>query len=92
MHAANPTHQCSRLYAQCTLVFASFISKSSILEKYQREIFGMKNSFGKFLLWSEGFEDNTLDMVMSQSPMLKDTALQFLLKVGTALLDGKISH
>jgi hypothetical protein len=55
-------------------------------------IFRLNQSFGKLALWGEGFADEQLDVMMSESPEVGNATLRFLNALASVLRRGMLVH
>ena len=53
-------------------------------------LFILKESWGRLILWGGAFEEEQLDEILNKSPMLRDAALQFLCRIGDAVIKGRL--
>jgi len=85
-------YSCGKLYNQCLRLLKTTASSAATTDLDSQDIFILKQSWGRLVLWDVGVENqNLLDETLAKSPILKDTVVQLLCGIGVALTRGKFS-
>jgi hypothetical protein len=90
MNQTTSTYSCNKIYNCCLHLLKATVSACSIIHYEPKDIFILKQSWGRLILWDEAFQDQNLDETMNKSPILKDTALRLFCGIGVTLLKGQL--
>jgi hypothetical protein len=83
-------YSCRKIYKRCLHLLKATVSACSIIDQNPKDIFVLKQSWGRLVLWDEVFKDQSLDEILNRSPLLRDTALRLFYEIGVTLLNGKL--
>lgn len=86
--ASNKAGFAEIFYVDCLTFFAALSTKICKTTHTVDEC-SLDEELGRFYLWGESFRDGKLDMILENSPDLKNTVLKFITAVGSILLRSK---
>jgi hypothetical protein len=81
---------CKSLHDQCLRALKTIILICPTQDFDPNDIFSLKESWYRLMLWDEPFHEQNLDETMDRMPILRDTAIQFLCEVARLLLESKL--
>jgi hypothetical protein len=90
MDETAPTYSCNIIYNRCLHLLKATVSACSTIDHKPKDIFILKQSWGRLVLWDEVFQDQNLDETLNKSPILRDAALRLFCEIGLTLSKGKL--